>query len=64
MAPPAGTNTVVVTHKPNILDAFGKDFFDVRESEALVFQPSGDGYKLIVRVPSDDWSKLAQATPN
>src|SRR5262249_21900915 len=25
--PPAGTNIVVVTHKPNILDAFGKDWF-------------------------------------
>ncbi|HET7021918.1 MAG TPA: histidine phosphatase family protein [Xanthobacteraceae bacterium] len=62
--PPAGTNTVVVTHKPNILDAFGKDFFDVREVEALVFQPSGDGYKFIVRVPADEWSKLAQAAPN
>ena len=63
-APPAGTNILVVTHKPNILDAFGKDFFDVREGEASVFQPSGDGYKLIVRVQPDEWSKLAQAAPN
>jgi len=63
-APPAGTNTVVISHKPNILDAFGKDFFDVREGEASVFQPAGDGYKLIVRVQPDEWSKLAQAAPN
>jgi hypothetical protein len=29
-APPAaGTNTLVVTHKPNILDAFGKDWFEI-----------------------------------
>src|SRR5438132_6138635 len=62
--PPAGTNIVVVTHKPNILDAFGKDWFDVREGEASVFQPGGGGYKLIVRVPADEWSKLAQAVPN
>jgi phosphohistidine phosphatase SixA len=62
--PPAGTNIVVVTHKPNILDAFGKDWFDVREGEASVFQPGGGGYKLIVRVPADEWSKLAQAAPN
>ena len=62
--PPAGTNTVVITHKPNILDAFGKDWFDVREGEASVFQPGGGGYKLIVRVPADEWSKLAQAVPN
>jgi phosphohistidine phosphatase SixA len=62
--PPAGTNIVVVTHKPNILDAFGKDWFDVREGEASVFQPGGGGYKLIVRVPADEWNKLAQAAPN
>ena len=62
--PPAGTNIVVVTHKPNILDAFGKDWFDVREGEASVFQPGGGGYKLIVRVPADEWSKLAQAGAN
>jgi phosphohistidine phosphatase SixA len=49
--PPAGTNVIVVTHKPNILDAFGKDWFDVREGEASVFKPDGNGgYKLIVRV--------------
>ena len=62
--PPAGTNTILVTHKPNILDAFGKDWFDVREGEASVFQPGGGGYKLIMRVPADEWSKLAQAVPN
>jgi len=62
--PPAGTNIVLITHKPNILDAFGKDWFDVREGEASVFQPGGGGYKLIVRVQPDEWSKLAQAAPN
>jgi phosphohistidine phosphatase SixA len=60
--PPANTNAVVVTHKPNILDAFGKDWFDVREGEASVFKPDGSGgYKLVVRVQADEWSKLAQA---
>jgi len=62
--PPAGTNIVLITHKPNILDAFGKDWFDVREGEASVFQPGGGGYKLIVRVPADEWGKLAQAAAN
>jgi phosphohistidine phosphatase SixA len=60
--PPAGTNIIVVTHKPNILDAFGKDWFDVREGEASVFRPDGNGsFKAIVRVQAGDWSKLAQA---
>ena len=62
-APPAGTNVVVVSHKPNILDAFGKDWFDIREGEASVFKPDGSGgYKFIVRVQADEWKKLAEST--
>jgi len=60
--PPPGTNVIVITHKPNIVDAFGKDWFDVREGEASVFKPDGNGgYKPIVRIQAGDWSKLAQA---
>ena len=60
--PLSGTNIIVVTHKPNILDAFGKDWFDVREGEASVFKPDGHGgYKPIVRIQAGDWSKFAQA---
>jgi phosphohistidine phosphatase SixA len=59
---PAGTNIIVVTHKPNILDAFGKDWLDVREGEASVFKPDGNGgYKQVARIQAGDWSKLAQA---
>ena len=36
--PPAGSNVIVVTHRPNILDAFGKDWFDVREGEACTLE--------------------------
>jgi phosphohistidine phosphatase SixA len=60
-APPAGVNVVIVTHKPNIMDAFGKDWFDVREGEGSVFKPDGaGGYKLTTRVQAVDWGKLAQ----
>jgi phosphohistidine phosphatase SixA len=59
--PPAGTNIIVVTHKPNILDAFGKDWFDVREGEASVFKPDGNGgYKPVGRIQAGEWGKLAQ----
>ena len=58
--PPAGTN-VVVSHKPNIMDAFGRDWFEVREGEASVFRPDGNGYKLVTRIQAADWSKLAQS---
>ena len=56
-----GTNVVVVSHKPNILDAFGKDWFDIREGEISIFKPDGSGgYKLVARVQADEWAKLAQ----
>ena len=59
--PPPGTNVIVVTHRPNILDAFGKDWFEVKEGEASIFKPDGaGGYKTIVRLQANDWSKLAQ----
>src|SRR5262245_36744522 len=55
-APDAGTNTLIVTHKPNILDALGKDWFEIREGEASVFRPDGAGkYVLIGRVLIGDW---------
>jgi phosphohistidine phosphatase SixA len=57
--PPAGGNVIIVSHKPNILDAFGKDWFDIREGEASIFRPDGGGYKLVARVRADEWSKLA-----
>jgi phosphohistidine phosphatase SixA len=61
--PAAGTNTVIVSHKPNIMDAFGKDWFDIREGEASVFKPDDKGgYKFVVRIVAGDWSKLAQAS--
>jgi len=60
--PPTGSNVVIVSHKPNIMDAFGKDWFDVREGEASVFKPDGQGgYKLVVRIKSDEWSALVKA---
>jgi len=61
-APPAGTNAVLVSHKPNILDGFGKDWFDIREGEASIFKPDGSGgSKFIARVQAADWAKFAQS---
>ncbi len=58
--PAAGKNNVYVTHKPNIIDAFGKDWFDVKEGEASVFKPDGKGgYQAVARVQADQWAVLA-----
>jgi broad specificity phosphatase PhoE len=62
--PPAGTNIVLITHKPNIVDAFGKDWFDVREGEATIFRPDGKGgFTAVARVQVADWARLAKAAP-
>lgn len=60
--PPSGSNVVLVSHKPNILDAFGKDWFDVSEGEASIFKPDGrGGYRLLTRVKAAEWAKFAQS---
>jgi broad specificity phosphatase PhoE len=61
-APEPGTNTIVITHKPNIVDALGKDWFDVKEGEASLFRPENGSYKLIARVQMDEWPRLAVAS--
>src|SRR5262245_48249972 len=60
-APTAGTNTVLVTHKPNIVDALGKDWFDVKEGEASIFKPQGGMFLLVARLQMEDWPKLASS---
>ena len=62
-APPAGTSLIVVTHKPNIIDALGKDWFEVKEGEASIFKPDGTAYQLVARVQMDEWARIAAAVP-
>ena len=57
--PGTGRNNILVTHKPNIVDALGKDWFDVKEGEASIFKPEDGSYRLVARVQMEDWPKLA-----
>ena len=57
-APTRGTNTILITHKPNIIDALGKDWFDVKEGEASLFRPESGSYKLIARVQMEEWPHI------
>jgi phosphohistidine phosphatase SixA len=60
--PEAGKNTLIVTHKPNIIDAFGKDWFEVKEGEASIFKPDSAGKVVfIVRLQAVDWIKAASS---
>jgi len=60
-APPrAGFNNLAVTHKTNVADAFGKEFADIREGEALVYKTGASGPAvLITRVQASEWIALA-----
>jgi phosphohistidine phosphatase SixA len=62
MRPAVGTNVILITHKPNILGAFGKDWCGVSEGEATIVRPDGvGGFTVVGRVQAADWPKLAKA---
>jgi len=56
--PKPGTNTLIVTHLPNIESAFG-DGFSVDEGEAVVFKPDGTNGTPVGRIKIDEWPRLA-----
>ena len=59
-APAPGTNTVLVTHKTNIADAFGKEAGDVQEGEAFVYRANGSGpATFMARIKAADWTAKA-----
>ena len=58
--PDPGTNTLVVTHKPNILDAFGKDWFEIKEGEASIFKPASGKYVMVARVEIAQWAAASK----
>jgi len=60
-APHKGENDILITHKPNIIDALGKDWFDVKEGEAAIFKPEGATYRLLARVQMEDWPTIASS---
>jgi phosphohistidine phosphatase SixA len=59
VTPKDHTNTILITHQPNIIAALGKDWFDVKEGETSIFRPVDGSYKLVARVQMDEWSRIA-----
>jgi phosphohistidine phosphatase SixA len=62
-APPkTGANNLAVTHKTNVADAFGREFADIREGEALVYKTSASGpAAFVTRVQASEWIALARS---
>ncbi len=60
--PPRGTNTIIVTHFPNVSEAFPDDAKGLEDGEALIFRPdSHGGASLIARVKITEWARLASS---
>ncbi len=51
---PKGTNTLLVTHSPNISLAFPDASANLAEGEALVFSPSG----VVARIKIEEWPRM------
>jgi hypothetical protein len=53
-------NNLAITHKTNVTDAFGKEFADIREGEALIYKTTASGPAVFVmRVQAGQWVTLA-----
>jgi broad specificity phosphatase PhoE len=61
--PDNGKNTIIVTHKPNLVDAFGAEWVGSKDAEASVFKPDGSAKPVLVaRVQAADWIKAASGS--
>lgn len=57
---PSGTNTILVTHLPNITRAFPQFASGVDDADALVFGPSGNGPAVVGRIEVAEWPTLGR----
>lgn len=58
-SPPAPTNTILITHFPNIKAAVG---LDIDFGGAVIVRPSGSGdFRLVARISGDEWGSLARS---
>ena len=55
---PKGTNTLIVTHMPNMSRAFPESTNNLADGEALIFGPSG----VVARVKIEEWNGLLKET--
>jgi len=51
---PKGTNTLIVTHMPNMSRAFPESTANLADGEAIIFGPSG----LVARVKIETWQEM------
>ena len=59
-APASGTNTIIVTHAPNLGDAFGDEASGMADGEALILRPDGASASVVGRIAIEEWPALAE----
>lgn len=57
--PAAGTNTVIITHSPNLRAAFGAEGGELESGDALILKPDGDSAEVLGRIRILEWPGLA-----
>jgi phosphohistidine phosphatase SixA len=60
LSPPAHSNTLIVTHAPNIMGAFRSSADGIADGETLVFRPESGSARLLARVKIEEWPRLAR----
>ncbi|HEX5420388.1 MAG TPA: histidine phosphatase family protein [Gammaproteobacteria bacterium] len=62
--PPApGSNTLIVTHLPNLVGAFGDAAKGTGDGGALIVRPNGREPVVVGRIAIDEWPRLASSSP-
>jgi hypothetical protein len=60
--PASGTNVLMVTHFPNIMEAYPQYSTGLADGEALIFHPDGHGGPtMVAQVKIDEWAHFAAA---
>lgn len=54
-----GFNRLLVSHRANIAQALGKEWYDVKEGEVSIFKVENGAYTLVARIQIDEWSRIA-----
>jgi phosphohistidine phosphatase SixA len=57
--PRPGTNTLIVTHLPNLQSAFGDSANDIDEGEVFILRPGARDGGPVGRIKIDEWPRLA-----
>lgn len=63
LQPPAGLNTVIMTHGSLIREVLDRGAREVGTAETLVYRPRDGNPELVARLSVEDWARLAVGGP-